>query len=78
VRLIQDQNFAFAAGIDIVDVEQVKGLEFDYVILVQVSASDYPRTPHHQRLLHVAATRAVHQLWMTCVGSVSPLLPEEG
>ena len=78
LRLIQDQNFAFAAGIDIVDVEQVKGLEFDYVILVQVSAADYPQTPHHQRLLHVAATRAVHQLWMTCVGSVSPLLPEEG
>ena len=76
LRWIQDQNFAFAPGIDVVDVEQVKGLEFDYVVLIQVGASDYPNTPHHQRLLHVAATRAVHQLWLTCVGRVSSLLPE--
>ena len=77
LRLINNQNFAFAPGVDVVDVEQVKGLEFDYVILVQVSAADYPNTPHHQRLLHVAATRAVHQLWLTCVGSISSLLPKQ-
>ena len=76
IRLVDDQNFAFAPGIDVVDVEQVKGLEFDYVVIIEANAFAYPDSPHHQRLLHVAATRAVHQLWVTCVGTPSPLLPE--
>ena len=76
VRLVDDQNFAFAPGIDVVDIEQVKGLEFDYVVVIEAGAYEYPDTPHHQRLLHVASTRAVHQLWPTCVGTPSPLLPE--
>ena len=76
IRLIVDQEFAFAPGIDVVDVEQVKGLEFDYVIVVEVSAFEYPNSPYHQRLLHVACTRAVHQLWLTCVGTPTALLSE--
>ena len=76
IRLVDDQNFAFAPGIDVVDVDQIKGLEFDYVVIIETNAFAYPDTPHHQRLLHVAATRAVHQLWLTCVGTPSPLLPE--
>ena len=76
LRLVDDQNFAFAPGIDVVDVEQVKGLEFDYVVIIEANATAYPNTPHHQRLLHVAATRAVHQLWLTCVGTPTSLLPE--
>ncbi len=76
IRLVVDQNYAFAPGIDVVDVDQVKGLEFDYVVIVEANAFAYPDSPHHQRLLHVAATRAVHQLWLTCVGTPSPLLPE--
>lgn len=77
LRLIKNQSFAFASGVDVVDVEQVKGLEFDYVVLIQVGRVEYPNTPHHQRLLHVAATRAVHQLWLTCVGATSSLLPKQ-
>ena len=76
IRLVEDQQFAFAPGIDVVEIEQVKGLEFDYVIVIETSAFEYPDNPHHQRLLHVAATRAVHQLWLTCVETPSPLLPE--
>jgi DNA helicase-2/ATP-dependent DNA helicase PcrA len=75
LRLVRDQTFAFAPGVDVVDVSQVKGLEFDHVILVDVSAQAWPDRPQVRRLLHVAASRAVHQLWVTCVGSRSPLLP---
>ncbi len=84
VRLIEDQTFTFTPGIDVVDVSQVKGLEFDYVILVDVSAAAYPNRDYPRRLLHVAATRAIHQLWVTHVGRPSPVLtaaldePEEG
>ena len=78
VRLVLDQRFAFAPGIDVVEASQVKGLEFDYVIIIECSARYWPDTPHFRRLLHVAATRAVHQLWLTSVGSPSPILPDLG
>ena len=54
----------------------MKGLEFDYVIVLDVDAQSYPDTQAARRLLHVAATRAVHQLWMMSVGTPSPLVQE--
>jgi DNA helicase-2/ATP-dependent DNA helicase PcrA len=76
LRRVIDQRFAFAPGIDIVEAQEVKGLEFDYVILIEASARYWPDSPHHRRLLHVASTRAVHQLWLTSVGTPSSILPE--
>ncbi|MAA77966.1 MAG: hypothetical protein CL916_01805 [Deltaproteobacteria bacterium] len=76
VRRIRDQVFSFTPGVDVVEVDQVKGLEFDYVIIVEPSARFYPDTDHHRRLLHVAATRAVHQLWITCVSTPSSIIRE--
>ena len=76
MRRVEQQRFAFAPGIDVVEVDQVKGLEFDYVVIVEASARYWPDTPHHRRLLHVAATRAVHQLWVTSVATPSSILPE--
>jgi DNA helicase-2/ATP-dependent DNA helicase PcrA len=76
VRLVEDQTFAFAPGVDVVEADQVKGLEFDYVVIVEASGRNYPDTPHHRRLLHVAATRAVHQLWLSTVDSPSAILPK--
>jgi DNA helicase-2/ATP-dependent DNA helicase PcrA len=77
LRIVEDQDFTFAPGVDVVDASQVKGLEFDYVVLVDVSATAYPDRPSSRRLLHVAATRAIHQLWVTHVGPASPLLPAD-
>ena len=74
-RLVRDGNFSFAPGIDVADVSQVKGLEFDYVIVPDADAANYPLTPESRRLLHVAATRAIHQLWVISVGHPSPVLP---
>ncbi|HEY8494005.1 MAG TPA: ATP-binding domain-containing protein, partial [Myxococcota bacterium] len=56
------------------EIEQAKGLEFDYVVLVDVSASAFPDSPRSRRLLHVGATRAIHQLWITHAGPPSRLL----
>ncbi|MEL6346107.1 MAG: AAA family ATPase [Myxococcota bacterium] len=75
VRLVIDQKFAFAPGIDVVEADQVKGLEFDYVIVIEASARYWPDSPYHRRLMHVAATRAVHQLWLTAVATPSSILP---
>ncbi|MCP4810229.1 MAG: ATP-binding domain-containing protein [Proteobacteria bacterium] len=74
LRLVRDQTFAFAAGVEVTEVNEVKGLEFDYVVLVEVSAQNYPDSAHTRRLLHVGATRAAHQLWITSVGTPSPIL----
>jgi DNA helicase-2/ATP-dependent DNA helicase PcrA len=75
VRLIADQDFPFRAGVDVTDVRQVKGLEFDYVVLVEATASSYPEDDESRHLLHIASSRAAHQLWIMTSDSPSPLLP---
>ena len=74
LRRIVDGEFPFKAGIEVTEVTQVKGLEFDYVVVLDVDSTNYPDTPAARRALHVAATRAVHQLWMMSVGTPSPLV----
>jgi DNA helicase-2/ATP-dependent DNA helicase PcrA len=74
VRLVVDGEFAFKPGIDVTDVSQIKGLEFDYVIIPDADEASYPDTPVARRTLHIAATRAVHQLWVVSVGRRSPIL----
>jgi DNA helicase-2/ATP-dependent DNA helicase PcrA len=76
LRLVDDQDFSFTAGIDVTDVRQSKGLEFDIVILLEVNETSYPVSDDARRLLHVAMTRAAHQLWVTYTGAPSRLLPD--
>ncbi|HZL20694.1 MAG TPA: 3'-5' exonuclease [Polyangia bacterium] len=76
LRLVDNQDFSFTAGIDVTDVRQSKGLEFDIVILLEVTEASYPASDDARRLLHVAMTRAAHQLWVTHTGAPSPLLPD--
>ncbi len=74
LRRIRDGEFPFNAGIEVTEVAQVKGLEFDYVVVLDVDSTNYPDTSASRRLLHVAATRAMHQLWLMSVGTPSPLV----
>jgi len=76
LRRIRNGEFPFQAGIEVTEVSQVKGLEFDYVVVLDVDSMSYPDTPAARRMLHVAATRAVHQLWMMSVGTPSPLVAD--
>jgi DNA helicase-2/ATP-dependent DNA helicase PcrA len=73
-RLVLHGDFTFEPGIDVTDVDNAKGLEFDYVVVPDATASAYPMTPVARRRLHVAVTRASHQLWIVAGGSASPLL----
>lgn len=75
-RLVLDGHFSFTPGIDVTAVDQVKGLEFDYVVIPDCNQSQYPDTPGSRRKLHVASTRAIHQLWLTSTGKLSSLVPE--
>jgi hypothetical protein len=74
-RLVLDGRFSFGPGIDVTDVDGAKGLEWDYVVVPDASASAYPEGDEPRRRLHVAVTRAAHQLWIATVGTPSPLLP---
>ncbi len=77
LRRVRDQDFAFRAGVDLTDVRQVKGLEWDYVVLLDVNAQSYGNEDEARHLLHIAATRAAHQLWLISVGQPSLVLPRE-
>jgi DNA helicase-2/ATP-dependent DNA helicase PcrA len=74
IHRVENQDFSFSPGVEVTEIEQAKGLEFDYVILVDVDHVNYPDAAISRRLLHVGATRAVHQLWLTSVGTPSSLL----
>jgi DNA helicase-2/ATP-dependent DNA helicase PcrA len=70
VRRVAKQDFSWDAGVDVTDVRQTRGLEFDEVILLETTAASYPVSPQARHALYVAATRASHQLW--CVASQPP------
>jgi DNA helicase-2/ATP-dependent DNA helicase PcrA len=74
-RLVLDGEFAFAPGVEVTEVAAVKGLEFDYVLVPDANAPTYPDEPEARRMLHVAVTRAAHQVWLVSPGTPSPILP---
>jgi len=77
LRRVRREDFTFTAGIDVTDVRQVKGLEFDYVVLLDPTRQNFPANTQSRHLMHIAATRAAFQLWLVCAGERSPLLPPE-
>jgi DNA helicase-2/ATP-dependent DNA helicase PcrA len=75
LRRVRAHDFSFAPGIDVTDVAQVKGLEFDYVVVVEANEGSFPDSVEARHLLHIAVTRASHQLWLVATGTPTPLLP---
>ncbi|TKD06463.1 3'-5' exonuclease [Polyangium fumosum] len=76
-RLVRDGDFSFGPGIEVTEVSEVKGLEFDYVIIPDASAKVWPDASEHRRALHVAVTRAMRRVWIVSPGEPSPILPSE-
>lgn len=54
----------------------VKGLEFDAVIIEDVSDETFKDETHHAKMLYMSITRAHHDLHMFYRGSLSPLLED--
>jgi len=73
-RLALGGRFSFGPGVQVTTVDEVKGLEFDHVVLPDASAATYPATGPARRALYVAVTRARHQLVLGSPGEVSPWL----
>jgi DNA helicase-2/ATP-dependent DNA helicase PcrA len=75
LRRVRRDEFNFQPGVDVTDVTHVKGLEFDYVVMVDVNEQSYPNQHWARHLLHIGVTRAAHQLWLVSTGEPSPLIP---
>jgi DNA helicase II / ATP-dependent DNA helicase PcrA len=73
-RLVLRGEFTFEPGIDVTDVDEAKGLEFDYVVVPDATAAAYPPIDEARRRLYVAVTRTAHQLWIVAGGAPSPLV----
>jgi DNA helicase-2/ATP-dependent DNA helicase PcrA len=76
LRRVRRDEFNFQPGVDVTDVAQVKGLEFDYVVMVDVNDTSYPDVTWARHLLHIGVTRAAHQLWLVTTSEPSPLVPK--
>jgi len=77
LRRVADQDFSFLPGVEVTDVAQVKGLEFDYVILLDADEETYPDDTPSRYLMHIGATRAAHQLLLASCRTPSPLIPRD-
>lgn len=75
LRRVRRDEFNFQPGVDVTDVTHVKGLEFDYVVMVDVNDTSYPDQHWARHLLHIGVTRAAHQLWLVSTAEPSSLIP---
>lgn len=64
----------YKTGLLILPVEDAKGLEFDTVIIADISNDTYPEEELSTRLMYVAITRALHRLILLENSNSSPLL----
>jgi superfamily I DNA/RNA helicase len=72
-RVVFDGRF-LPRGVQVTTVDQVKGLEFDFVLVADADAREFPADDFARRALYVAVTRARHQVVLACVGEPSPLI----
>ncbi len=72
--LVLDGDFRFEPGVIVTTAAAVAGLEFDAVVIPDLSSAFYPRSPELARSLYVAATRARDWLWLLTPDTWSPLV----
>nr|HEX4315754.1 ATP-binding domain-containing protein [Kofleriaceae bacterium] len=73
-ELVLDGDFRFQPGIVVTTAAAVAGLEFDAVVIPDLTPAFYPATPELARALYVAATRARDWLWLVTPDAWSPLI----
>ena len=68
------EEMTFQNGIMVLPIHMTKGLEFDVVIIWNPDQSSYPVTDADAKLLYVAITRALHELFIIHQGELTGLL----
>ncbi len=74
VRIGHNAAFTFAPGVTVTSLLQVKGLEFEAVIVTEPDEATYPQTDQGRRWLYTVATRAKERLAFVASSAVTPLL----
>ncbi len=75
IRLVEADSITFHHGLVVMPVYLAKGLEFDAVIIHDVSRETYG-SDTERKILYTACTRALHSLTLYYASDVSPLVPE--
>lgn len=75
VKLMDDETYSFDKGILILPSYLAKGIEFDAVIIYDASSIKYGRE-FERKLFYTACTRAMHELHIFSIGSLSPFINE--
>jgi hypothetical protein len=73
-RLVFDGRFLPRGPVQITIGSEVKGLEFDYVVVADADARTWPDDAAARRALYVAVTRARHQALLVCAGAPTPIV----
>lgn len=77
-QLVLDGDFPFRPGVLVTTAAAVSGLEFDTVVIPDLSPPFYPAGRELARALYVAATRARDWLWLLTPEAWSPLVVRDG
>jgi DNA helicase II / ATP-dependent DNA helicase PcrA len=73
-RLVFDGRFLPRGPAQVTITSEVKGLEFDWVVIPDANEQEWPDDPASRRAMYVAITRARHQVLFACTGTPAPLL----
>lgn len=73
-RLVLDGSFSSRTSVPVGIVDDVKGLELDYVVIADADSTSWPDDPRSRRALYVAITRARTQVVLAATGPVTPLI----
>ena len=71
---LEEDDSSFHNGVMVLPVSLTKGLEFDCVILWKPDEDHYQDHPKDAKLLYVAITRALHELYLLTDQPLTPLL----
>ena len=74
LQWISQEEEAYEGGLVVMPSYLAKGLEFDSVILYDVSKNRFKGNPLDIKLLYVMITRALHRVSMYSVGEATELL----
>ncbi|WP_028775413.1 RNA polymerase recycling motor HelD [Shimazuella kribbensis] len=75
VNLVKNGNSSFKTGVVIIPSYLAKGIEFDAVLVFNVSDDIYNRE-EERRLFYTVCTRAMHELYLFSLGAESRLMTE--
>lgn len=76
IQLITSKDIEYKGEVVIIPSYLAKGLEFDIVMVYDCSKDNYIRDELHIKLLYVAITRALHQLYIYFKNEPSELIDE--